>query len=210
MWHKKPSLRTFSVLINAAWKSLSNKSNNSGGKPMLFLNQSGSTGVVIHMAERWMYRVKFILPHWFLEDCFGLVFQYHEPKLWSLFWQQSQEKQKRLSLWKRNEDVVKENSSLSATALLNPYVDLNTGNTHHSPQSSQRPVHQKVPCGTNWTLLRLSLTWESILDFKSEPSKYIEKDNTFTVDSLIKVKKSYTYSEFKCYDIKLLLCICLD
>lgn len=59
---------------------------------------------------------------------------------------------------KKNEDVVKENNSLSATALLNPYVDLNTGNTHHSPQSSQGLVHQKVPCGTNCSLLRLSLT----------------------------------------------------
>lgn len=140
-------------------KSLSNKSNRSGGKPMLFLNHRvGQWAWLLPRLNGECIDLKYILPHWFPEDCFGLVFQYHEPKLWSVFWQQSQEKQKRLSLWKRNEDVVKENSSLSATALLNPYVDLNTGNTHHSPQSSQGLVHQKVPCGTNWTLLRLSLT----------------------------------------------------
>lgn len=32
-------------------------------------------GVVMHMVEWWMYRLKYILPHSFPEDCFGLVFQ---------------------------------------------------------------------------------------------------------------------------------------
>lgn len=146
-------------MIYPAWKSLSNKSNCSGGKPMLFLNHRvGQWAWLLPWLNGECIDLKYILPHWFSDDGFGLVFQHHEPILWSMFWQQSQEKQKSLTLWKRNEDVVKENSSLSATALLNPYVDLNTGNTHHSPQSSQGLAHQKVPCGTNCSLLRLSLT----------------------------------------------------
>lgn len=43
-------------------------------------------------------------------------------------------KKKKLSAFceKRDEDSVEENSSPSATALLNPYVGPNTGNTHNS------------------------------------------------------------------------------
>lgn len=75
-----------------------------------------------------------------------------EPKPCSVFWQQSQKKQKCFAFplkkgeRERNEDVVERNGSPSATALLNPYARL-WGRKY--PQFSVIRVEAAYPVGTD-------------------------------------------------------------